>query len=270
MKRIILNLKNKNWVLFTVTVSIVLAGLSFQPQFALAMGKMKAPISDWDEILKRLSESLTMNPAVKLVQGLFLNAKEPIYTNTDGELSFTDAIQAEKRYDCRVFYALSRQNALVGPESQTWYQFKRWSDVMLDNKAYDVYHRIKTYVPHTNPEKPEETNELWGMSDDRAYYESLRVRKNGDLMIMGYSERAAWGRAVLGIFNMEDLFTRLLTAIQGFQMPANIWGIDGLVIGFGLCPKEPSETFFLIGDDVEALKFLMFEQEQQRLSQLRD
>ena len=160
-----------------------------------AMGNKPPPSSDTNEAIKKLAQTFVMNPVIGAVEEQFLNAKTPVFTrNADGDMSFTNAVEPNRHYDCKIFYVLSRSNALVGPESTAWYQFSPWGDLLLINKAYEVYHRVHNYVPHYLPLKPDQTNELWGQDDNGTYYEALRVKKNGDLILMGFSDRFAWAR----------------------------------------------------------------------------
>ena len=111
--------------------------------------------------------------------------------------------------------------------------------------------------------------EHWGQSTPEGnYYEAIRLKKNGDLLIAGFSQRFAWIRQALGIFNMDSLAGTLLGALKGFmdaKLLAFPWDnlgqvMDGLILGYGVCPKNADPLFHIIGDDTEALKYLMNEQ----------
>ena len=247
--------------------SLALVVCTFQADSARAMGNRPSPSGDTNDALTKLGKTFILNPVIGLVEDQFINAKTPVFTRSpDGDISFTNAVIPGKRYDCKVFYVLSRPNALVGPESTTWYEFSQWSDTMLVNKSYEIYHRIHNYVPHYLPLKPEQNTEFWGQDDNGTYYEAVRVKKNGDLIVMGFSDKFAWARAALGVFNLDDLAAVLLTAVQSFgvQLPfpfdVQTKVIDGLIVGFGICPKTPSPTFMAIGDGAEALKYLEYEE----------
>jgi hypothetical protein len=257
----------KVWIAFSqVGVCLVLIVCSLQSHSAWAMGGMKPPSSDLNDAIARLGKTFILNPAVAAVQDEFLNAKTPLFT-TEGGTAFTNAIALDQRYNCRIFYALGRQNALVQPDTNTWYQFKKYGALFLENKSFDENHRINYFLAHKIPEKPLEKNELWGANTESSYYEAIRVSNGGDLLVMSFSEKAMWARAALGIFNLDELATILLTAIQGLSMqlpfPYSVAGkvIDGLILAYAYCPKDPSPGFFLIGDDEEAFKFQMFEQQ---------
>lgn len=251
-----------------VGVGLVLVCCSLQINFALAMGGKPGSDNPADAIQK-LAQSFIMNPQIAIIQDQFNNAKTPVFTrDEDGSISFSDAIVMNRRYNCRIFYALTRSSMMVKPDDNIWYEFNKFSDISLDNTAFNEFHRVKNFAPHYMPLKPEQNNELWGSSTEQTYYEAIRVKKNGDLLIIGFSDKYAWIRQALGIFNMDDLASTMLQAMQGFMnskflaFPWDNMGqaIDGLILGYGVCPKNPSPTFHMIGDEAEALKYLDYEQ----------
>ncbi|MBI4924358.1 MAG: hypothetical protein HY843_00420 [Bdellovibrio sp.] len=259
--------KSKKVVLFLCGALIFYAT---QADTLWAMGG-KNPSGDPGEAVKKLAQTFIMNPAIAIISDQFNNAKTPVFIrDSDGSITFTDAIVMDKHYDCRIFYSLSRSSMMVKPDDNIWYKFTKFSDIVLDNAAFSEFHRIKNYAPHYLPLKPEQNNEVWGFSTEQTYYEAIRVKKNGDLLIVGFSDKFAWIRQALGIFNMDDLAAVLLQAFQGFlnskllAFPWDMAGqlLDGLILGYGVCPKNPSPLFYLIGDDEEALKYLTFEEAQ--------
>ncbi|MEK6706324.1 MAG: hypothetical protein AABZ06_11100 [Bdellovibrionota bacterium] len=203
---------------------------------ASAMGKKKkSPGGGFDFV-----ETITLNPYIMTLVKEFNNAIKPTHIDTEGRVLIGDNIEMGKRYDCRVFYALSRNDAVVAPEGRSWYQFKRFGDLFLDNLSFSDNGRIKTFAPNVAIE-----NELWGQSFDKNYYEAIRVTKTGDLIIEAFAPKMAWARSILGILGLDNLIDYFLPKLQGLAIPTMIAGANGYIISYSYCPHDNAGTMKL-------------------------
>lgn len=209
---------------------------------AFAMGGARVSDTDANDQAKsaggiaigEITGSLQLNPYVTALQKEFAEAIKPVSVNpANDRLMIGDNIQLEKRYDCRVFYALTQKNALLPTTSTTWYKFTKYGDLFLDNLAYLDTGKIKTFAAN-----PLIEGELWGQSDDHTVYEALRVTRAGDLIIETFSPESSWTRAIIGVLGLDGNILGLASQIQGLALPAVVAGTNGYVLSYTYCPRD--------------------------------
>ncbi|MCM2322665.1 MAG: hypothetical protein NDJ90_05340 [Oligoflexia bacterium] len=189
-----------------------------------------------DEASELLDKYLALNPYIVTLQKEFNAAAKPVQTDSAGVTAIGEGIQFGKRYECRVYYALTKTDAIVPSMANTWYRFQKFGNLFIDNLAYLEVGRIRTYAPNATMD-----NELWGQSEDKTYYEAIRVTTSGDLIIEAFTPKKVWVRTMLSFFGLDSKLTELGQELEGLALETVVAGASGYVLSYTYCPADRIE-----------------------------
>lgn len=236
-------MKNTTTLLFIIIFSLQ----SIFSGSGIAMGKKQTSANPISNII----DGIQLNPYVMALQKEFDAAAKPT-EQRGNETVITDSIQVGKRYECRVFYALSRDNPAAPAEARSWYEFSRFGRLFLDNRAYLETGRIKTFAPNVMME-----NELWGQSAEKNYYEALRVNSHGDLIVQSFSPQMIWARALMNWLGIDEAINSWLGKNKGLALPTTIFGAAGFIVSFSYCPNPSTpNALFEFGSDQQVIDYI--------------
>jgi hypothetical protein len=214
---------------------------------SFAFGKKQTSADPISSIL----DEIQLNPYIMALQKEFDAAAKPT-EQRGNETVITDSIQVGKRYECRVFYALSKNNPAAPAEARSWYEFSRFGRLFLDNKSYLDAGRIKTFAPNVMME-----NELWGQSAEKNYYEALRVNSHGDLIVQSFSPQMIWARALMNWLGIDEAINSWLGKNKGLALPTTIFGAAGFIVSFSYCPNPSTpNALFEFGSDQQVIDYI--------------
>ncbi len=218
----------------------ILSWFNLIPSDSHALGKARDIVDD-----------VQLNPYIMVLQKEFDAASKP--TEADGsEVVISDLIQTGRRYDCRVFYALSSSSPSAPAESRSWYEFSKFGRLFLDNRSFLDTGRIKTFAPNVSMQ-----NELWGQSMDRNYYEAIRVSPKGDLLVQSFSPQGIWARTLMNWLGIDEAINSWLARNKGMALPTSIFGATGFIISFSYCPDPATPNALLShGTDEQVMEHI--------------
>ncbi len=189
--------------------------------------------------LREILERLRINTDLLALKQVFDESLSVVQTDENGKKSIDSRVQLHRRYHCRIIYATSRQGALP-PSGTTWYSFTKFGSVFLDNLAYDDG---TGRIPHFT-RNPLVDGELIGQEPGSgAYYESMRVTDEGDLIIEGAAAELIWFRYILAVLGLSQ-YEQNQEFKEGMKsrglLVTPILDALGVVLSYTYCPRDES------------------------------
>lgn len=185
--------------------------------------------------------ALKKNPYVMALMNQYEKGLNPVSEGPDGMPVWSDRIEMGRRYNCRVYYALAKNDSSGGGNmsTSTWYEFQRFGVMILSNVASLDTGAIRDFAPN-----PELDMALWGQRNDQKYFEAIKVMPNNDLIIEAYSPKPSWAEVILNLIKAYTTknYETLISAAADYAIQTTVLGTDGFVNSYTYCPSNQTMT----------------------------
>ncbi len=186
---------------------------------------------------KQYLDKIDINPqALELARIFKLSSRGITEPNPRGPVWSPD-LKLNSSYQCEVFWILQDPERPLPLETESAYNFKPFGRLILKNlAAMENVGNIKTFG-----NDPISNGDLIGRSEDKSYFEAIRLDYDGSLLVEIQTKEYYYVKYILSMLGNSEYATAL--KVEDFKnnkpslaLPPVIEQNLHLVLGYGYCP----------------------------------
>lgn len=197
--------------------------------------------------IKKALDKLKLDAYGKALNKDFTKSNPPLLQDTSApeDFYFNDSVLVGKTFQCKSFLIASNDSSNP-PIANVTYQFSSTDTGSLfrQNVAPDSAIRYFTILgDDKEPENIKKTDVI-GQTDNKNYYEKIRVSKRGDLIIEGATPEIFWAEKLLALIGLlipdfNKFREQIDQALESLKLKVNLHNSTGMVVKYIYCPSTP-------------------------------
>lgn len=200
--------------------------------------------------IKKALDKLKLDAYGKALNSDFDKGTPPLQQDTASpeDFYFNDSVLVGKKFQCKSFLIAS-SNESNPPVANVSYEFSSdgVGSLFRQNTSADAQIRYFTILADDTEPANIKKVDVIGQTDNRSYYEKIRVSKRGDLIIEGATPEIFWAEKLLSLIGLlipdfNKFREQIDEALGRLKLKVNLHGTAGMVVKYAYCPSNP-ESF---------------------------